>query len=113
MNEWELKETILLKKCEFQRLIRESVKSQVKSFESNLSFGMRSEKVKQLQLFLIGAGDLDYGLDTGFFGTKTKQALVKYQKDRNIMPASGYFGPKTRVLANAFLLDNKPEPFCW
>lgn len=39
---------------------------------------------------------------TGFFGPITERALIEYQNKHGIVPAVGYFGPKTRayILAN-------------
>ena len=42
-----------------------------------------------------GAGSI--GHETNKFGLKTKQALMKFQKDQNITPVDGIFGPKTKA----------------
>jgi peptidoglycan hydrolase-like protein with peptidoglycan-binding domain len=64
--------------------------------------------VKALQEFLnahgypvasVGAGSP--GNETTRFGAATKAALIKYQKEKGITPASGYFGAKTRAAVNA------------
>ncbi len=69
----------------------------------DLKFGMRGEDVKALQQYLnnhgyilakSGAGSL--GQETNYFGRLTQSALIKFQKDHNISPAVGYFGPITR-----------------
>lgn len=36
------------------------------------------------------------GNETEFFGDLTSIALVRFQKDRGITPAVGFFGPITR-----------------
>jgi peptidoglycan hydrolase-like protein with peptidoglycan-binding domain len=38
--------------------------------------------------------------ETTYFGVKTWQALVKFQKGAGIVPARGYFGPITRAYVN-------------
>ncbi len=72
------------------------------SFVQNRQVGDISEDIRALQVFLntngytvstTGAGSL--GKETTTFGAKTKQALIKFQKDHNL-PQTGYFGPLTR-----------------
>ena len=69
----------------------------------DLSFGTTSADVKNLQQFLnthlfavaeTGAGSA--GNETDFFGSSTEAAVIKFQKTFDIIPAVGYFGPKTR-----------------
>jgi peptidoglycan hydrolase-like protein with peptidoglycan-binding domain len=40
------------------------------------------------------------GKETTYFGSATKAALIKFQKAKKISPASGFFGPMTRAVAN-------------
>lgn len=70
----------------------------------DLYFGMTHPNVKQLQHLLnslgytlteSGPGSL--GNETNYFGTLTQNALIKYQKDNNVVPAVGYYGPITRA----------------
>ncbi len=77
------------------------------TFTLNLALGDVNEEVRVLQVFLnthgyiisdSGAGSI--GKETNVFGNLTKQALIKYQKDNNITPAVGYFGPITRGFVN-------------
>jgi hypothetical protein len=76
-------------------------------FTRNLSFSMKGNDVKELQLFLISqsAGPAARKLaahgTTKNFATLTLNALVESQKKAGITPASGYFGPKTRAWVNA------------
>ena len=77
---------------------------------NDLYFGVIAEGVKNLQQFLnmhgfvlatTGAGSP--GNETDFFGGETKAALIKFQKVYDIVPAVGYFGPKTRYLVDFIL----------
>ncbi len=63
--------------------------------EKNLSFGKTGIDVVALQNILIAKGYLSANLNTGYFGAKTKVALMKLQKENGI-PAIGMFGPMTR-----------------
>lgn len=78
------------------------------SFTRDLEAGIVGDDVKALQVFLntngyivakSGAGSL--GNETTRFGPATKAALVKFQKAKGIVPAAGYFGPKTRAAVKA------------
>jgi hypothetical protein len=72
----------------------------VGSFDTTLYYGMRSDKVKALQEFLISKGYLGAGYNTGYFGNLTKTAVMAYQTAKGITPVAGYFGPLTRAAAN-------------
>jgi peptidoglycan hydrolase-like protein with peptidoglycan-binding domain len=37
------------------------------------------------------------GNETTLFGPLTQSALIRFQKENNIVPAFGYFGPLTRT----------------
>ena len=76
-------------------------------FKKNLELNQENSDVKELQKFLnakgfvitkTGAGSP--GKETLYFGPATKAALIKFQKAQKISPASGYFGPMTRAVAN-------------
>jgi peptidoglycan hydrolase-like protein with peptidoglycan-binding domain len=78
------------------------------AFITNRSVGSTGSDIKQLQIFLnthsytvsiTGAGSPNH--ETTFFGSATKAALIKFQKDNNILPATGDFGPRTRALINS------------
>ena len=71
------------------------------SFDTNLYFGLRGDKVVALQEFMISKGHLAAGLNTGYFGPLTKAAVMAYQTAKSITPVAGYFGPLTRAAANA------------
>ncbi|KND46813.1 MAG: putative cell-wall-anchored protein SasA [Parcubacteria bacterium C7867-004] len=77
-------------------------------FAKDLTVGSTGADVKALQVWLnakgftvaaTGAGSM--GMETMTFGNATKAALAKYQAAKGIMPASGYFGPKTRAYVAA------------
>lgn len=77
-------------------------------FTTDLSFGMKSEQVRQLQLRLIKEGFLKAGLSTGYFGNHTKIAVMAYQKkhaDKILRPVglnapTGFVGAYTRSVLN-------------
>jgi hypothetical protein len=65
--------------------------------ETNLSPGIRSPHVKKVQEALKALGYLPAGLETiENFGPKTRQAIIKFQKDQGL-PAFGFYGPATRA----------------
>lgn len=81
----------------------------VSAFMRDLTIGSIGADVQRLQQFLnthsfsialTGAGSS--GSETTYFGLKTKQSLAKFQAARGIVPAVGYFGPKTRATINNF-----------
>lgn len=72
-------------------------------FATDLAQGMSSPDVKSLQKLLNAKGFLiaesgagSVGNETEYFGTLTKNALIKYQLANGITPAVGYFGPITQ-----------------
>jgi peptidoglycan hydrolase-like protein with peptidoglycan-binding domain len=74
------------------------------SFRRDLKLGMSGEDVRQLQLYLnkhsfsiAVSGPGSPGAETSYFGRATQAALIRFQKANGIMPAAGYFGPKTRA----------------
>ena len=64
-------------------------------FTRELSLGDRGLDVRVLQKILIVRGYLKSGLDTGFFGELTRQAVSKFQKVVGVTPSNGYFGWQT------------------
>jgi len=44
---------------------------------------------------------------TGYFGDKTKQAVMSLQQNNNITPVYGYVGVKTRTFLNKILQSNR------
>lgn len=73
--------------------------SEAPLFVHDLSLGVRGDDVKQMQLLLIQEGVLADGLSSGYFGTLTKEAVMKFQEKRGV-PATGYVGPLTRGILN-------------
>ncbi len=77
------------------------------TFTMNLELGDSNEEVRLLQVFLNNNGYIvaetgpgSIGNETMMFGYATQASLVRFQKDNNIIPSVGYFGPITRNLIN-------------
>ena len=66
------------------------------SFARSLTVGSKGDDVTCLQNYLKGAGHLSANA-TGFFGSMTKTAVMKWQSANSITPASGYFGSLSRA----------------
>ena len=73
----------------------------------DLELGQTHPSVITLQKYLNSNGYIinevlgqpgSIGYESDYFGEKTKQALIKFQKDKGISPAEGYFGAKTRAM---------------
>lgn len=76
------------------------------SFDADLHYGSTGSAVTALQEFLIDQGVLK-GQATGSFFSLTLKAVKAFQTRQGISPASGYFGPKTRVKANQILATER------
>ncbi len=77
-------------------------------FNTDLTLGSKGNQVLLLQRYLNNhgfpvalAGVGSVGNETNYFGIATKNALIKFQKSKNIKPAVGYFGPATRNYINS------------
>lgn len=70
-------------------------------FLDDLAFGSKGNSVTSLQTSLEKEGYLimPKGVQKGYFGIVTKEALKKFQKAKGIT-STGTFGPKTRLLYN-------------
>jgi hypothetical protein len=77
-------------------------------FDQNLSYGSTGTKVSSLQEFLAAQGLYNGPISGNFFGL-TKNALVNFQKQKGIQPASGFFGPLTRNVVNALTTNITPS----
>ncbi len=65
-------------------------------FSTDMKFGDKGEAVKDLQEFLVYEGSYLESLVTGYFGSLTRNAVMKFQRKYSITPVSGYVGYKTR-----------------
>lgn len=77
------------------------------NFTVNLKKGDKNSEVKILQQFLISAHCLKDGLDTGYYGSITAEAVLAFQKLQkvttlweNLYYKGEYCGPKTRAAIN-------------
>jgi hypothetical protein len=80
------------------------------NFTRNLLHGSHGNDVKELQIYLnthgfpiAATGPGSFGNETTYFGLATQKALAKFQAANGIVPAQGYFGPKTRLLVTLLL----------
>jgi peptidoglycan hydrolase-like protein with peptidoglycan-binding domain len=87
------------------------------TFIRDLDTGIQGDDVKSLQKFLnskgytvstTGPGSI--GNETDYFGMKTREALIQFQKQNNITPAIGYFGPLTRAVISKLLTNPTTTP---
>ncbi|MEQ1500166.1 MAG: peptidoglycan-binding domain-containing protein [Parcubacteria group bacterium] len=80
------------------------------TFNTSLSYGSTNTvEVTKLQDFLFSLGYLKVP-STGAFFSLTKKAVTDFQVAENISPASGYFGPMTRAVANRKALTMSATP---
>lgn len=83
---------------------------------NDLDIGSSGTPVVTLQKYLIQAnsGPAAMALKntgaTGYFGTLTKNALMEYQKAKDIYPASGYYGSTTREYIASHPLGTTTTP---
>lgn len=69
------------------------------AFSSFLQLNSSGAEVTALQKVLIKEGFLS-GSATGYFGSKTEEAVKKYQESHGLT-AAGYVGPSTRAILNS------------
>lgn len=74
-------------------------------FQFDIELNDRGKDVVSLQNILVKEGYLTSGLNTGYFGAATKNALIKLQIDKGVIKntsdtGAGRVGPKTRALLN-------------
>lgn len=74
------------------------IQQNIPSFTRNLYLGVRGPEVTDLQEFLTEQGYYA-GPVNGYFGLLTMQAVRKFQNAQGVT-ASGYFGARTRQIAN-------------
>lgn len=68
-------------------------------FTVDMGYGDNNNEVMLLQTKLQSLGYFNYPTSTGYFGGLTKQAVINYQRDRNI-PMTGYVSTLTRAALN-------------
>ena len=61
----------------------------------NLTYGSRGEEVKKLQRALYDRGFLEKAYITGSYGSKTREAVMEYQKMARLSSADGIAGTET------------------
>lgn len=69
------------------------------SFSRELSYGNVGMDVFKLQQYLVKNGFANF-IPTGFFGTKTGQAVVQWQQTHGIQPTAPRLGPQSLALIN-------------
>lgn len=91
----------------FLILLPQIVLAQV--FTRDLYFGLRNDSdVARLQDFLREQNFFSYPVSTGNFFTVTLESVKKFQRAQKVKPPMGYFGPLSRVKANAILASKPP-----
>lgn len=81
------------------------------TFTRDLTIGTTDTDVMKLQQFLNAKGYnvTKLGEETTYFGNKTKESLMKFQKANSIQ-ATGNLGPITRTLINKLLTNINTTP---
>ena len=75
------------------------------SFDTNLRYGSRGEKVSELQEFLISEGFMTVSA-TGNFYSLTLKAVKAFQTAHNL-PSTGFFGIMSRTVANSLITQDE------
>jgi hypothetical protein len=98
-------EVINIKEEEKMEIIneKENQKNEQYIFTRDLYLGIKGDDVIKLQKYLNNNGFIldssgagSPGKETNYFGQLTQNALIKFQQEKNISPAVGYFGPITK-----------------
>lgn len=79
-------------------------------FTKEMSEGVTSSEARQLQLTLRSFGHFKYPSITGYFGPVTRDALIAYQKKKNL-PQTGRMDAKTRFAMNGDLGTYDPNVY--
>lgn len=87
-------------------------------FTRDLTIGSIGEDVRVLQrtlnrlgFVLAQQGSGSPGNETNRFGVLTQRALAQFQKKYNIMPARGYFGPKTKNIIENIIKESESQEY--
>ncbi|MCR4275072.1 MAG: cadherin domain-containing protein [Candidatus Campbellbacteria bacterium] len=78
--------------------------SEKNEYSRDLTLGDSGQDVVKLQIFLITQNSGSFARTlflvgaTGYFGTRTQQALAEFQMVKGVTPSIGYFGQKTRAV---------------
>lgn len=75
-----------------------------------LSAGMSGDDVLGLQHFLSDEGVLSSDSFTGYFGAKTRAAVIAWQSSQGIVSSDAVVGPKTRSAISAVCGDRLAAP---
>lgn len=79
-------------------------------FTRDLYYGLRRDpQVVKLQDFLRSLNLFDYEYSTGNYFSATVEAVKRFQESQNITPVSGYFGSKSRTVANRLISSQNPD----
>jgi hypothetical protein len=82
----------------------------VKSGIGYIILNMKGEHVGELQKMLLKLGyDLGPNKDDNFYGQKTKDAVVKFQKDSNIKPKNNIYGVFGKITYDALIKKLKEK----
>ncbi len=70
-------------------------------FTKYLGVGSVGKDVQALQQILKELGYFNFPYVTGYYGSITREAVIKYQKAKGLVPYPGHVGPATRAALNA------------
>lgn len=76
------------------------------SIMPSLTMGSTGPEVVELQQMLVAKGYLvmPAGVNMGYFGTLTKNAVIALQSANGITPAAGFYGPVTAAKVNSWVM---------
>ncbi len=106
----ELQAQIAALQARIAEILQKKVSCQ--GFERNLYYGLTSQEVSCLQEFLASQKDIyPEGLITGFFGTLTQKAVIRFQEKYSseiliplgLTSGTGFVGPSTRAKINQII----------
>lgn len=79
----------------FFPVFQHGISSSTPFLNKTIFFGAKNEEIRKLQEFLSKHPDIyPSKLVTGFFGSSTKSAIIKFQAKHNL-PTTGFVGPLT------------------